>query len=193
MLLRGQQVHYEENDRLQIHLSRLIPEGVFVVHPRAESLSQFFNILFIVVVSVLVEFNVLAFPDIGQGVVAPGGLSHVCEVQMHDFVAVLFQMLPIQPAKVPFGVGHDQVVLGVEDIGHYIAPGFACSSRAYQQIVVVDARGPGVVAGEDVLRKDTFGFDVVIHFFPPVFVDFQSFYVVIPLYQVPGFVSVIFT
>ena len=169
MLLLGQQVQDEEDDCLQVHLCRLIPEGLLAVGARADGLCHLLHVLFAVVVAVPVELHVPALPDVGQGIVAPRRVRHLCEVQVHDCVALFPQVLPVQPVEVPLGVGHNQAVLGMEEVGHHIAPGLAASGGAHQQVVVVAPRDPGVIADEDVLREDTFGLDVVVHSFPSCF------------------------
>ena len=163
MLLLGQVVQDEEEDGLQIHLGGQVPVRLFEIHAGADGLGHFLHILLVVEVAVPVCFAVPPLPDIGEGVVAPGGAGHVGEVQVHHRVAPALQVLSVEPAQVSLGVGHDQALLSVEKVGDHVAPGLAGPRRPHQQVVVVEPRGPGVVAGKGVFPQNALGIDVVIH------------------------------
>lgn len=79
MLLFGQLVQDEEQDRFQIHLGGMIPEGVFGIHAGADGLSHFLDVLLVVVVTGSVQLAVTAFPDMIQRIVArcPDGIFEI--------------------------------------------------------------------------------------------------------------------
>ena len=128
MPLLGQLVQDEEKDGLQVHLGGQVPEGVLERLAGADGLGHLFHVLLAVPVSLLVGPGVLAGPDVGQGIVAPGRVGNIGEIKVHHRIAPLLQVLPVQPAQVPLGVGHDQAFPGLEDervVDHQAAVGEA--------------------------------------------------------------------
>ena len=82
---------------------------------------------------------------------------------MHHLITPLRQILAVKPAEVALGIRDDEAVLGVEEVGDHIAPGLAAAGGTHQQVVVVEPRGPGVVADADVLCQNAVGTDLLKH------------------------------
>ena len=150
VLLRGKDIQHIAHQAGEQHAGALLPEAVPLVPQGDQGGAQGIDVLF----QELTPAAVIA--DVVQGVV-PVGVQGVREIHMDDPVAAPPEMGPEGADQAALCVGDDHASAALEQVGLDIAPGLAGAAGADDQVVVVDAGGPGVVADEGILSQDPSG------------------------------------